>query len=208
MRFSVQMLIDAPDATDLQTADGIAKYVKHYMGASGCHMENITVIPQDLKIEALVDSGEMELSQGDGIPDILQHAGGHLDSACAWDILGNVVFVGSDGKIYAVNVEAEIGHLNPELLRQYAENVWDASEENAVYVMASAEVNQGSYPDTGYGYEIAGGENHALVRIGGYSHEEPQYVVVPKDRVFHLEDLDRLPDGFVWDHPDKGDWDR
>ena len=77
-----------------------------------------------------------------------------------------------------------------------------------MYVMASAEVNQGTYPDIGYGYEIAGGENHALVRIGGYNHEDPQYVVVPKSRVFHQEDLDRLPDGFVWDHPDKGDWDR
>lgn len=48
--------------------------------------------------------------------DLLEMAGRRLDKACAYDILGQPIFV-EDGRWYVVNVEAEISEANPAWLK-------------------------------------------------------------------------------------------
>jgi hypothetical protein len=49
---------------------------------------------------------------------ILEDCGRHLDRACSYDILGDVLFEGTDGKHYVITVEALIQEANPDYVKQ------------------------------------------------------------------------------------------
>lgn len=49
---------------------------------------------------------------------ILEECGRLLDSACTSEILGEVLFEGTDGKHYVITVEALIQEANPEYVKQ------------------------------------------------------------------------------------------
>jgi hypothetical protein len=50
--------------------------------------------------------------------ELLDLAGEILDDACSWDIVGECVFIGEDGKTYVGTVEFHIGEANPAYVEQ------------------------------------------------------------------------------------------
>jgi len=59
--------------------------------------------------------------------DLINTAGRMMDRACTYDILGDVVFRCEDNQVYVMNIEAEIGLINPDYLKQLREE--DREEE-------------------------------------------------------------------------------
>jgi len=49
--------------------------------------------------------------------ELLEVAGNRLDDAQSWDIVGEVVFEGDDGKIYVGSVEFVIEEANPKYVQ-------------------------------------------------------------------------------------------
>lgn len=70
----------------------------------------------DVTIAEIIEEGNLELKVGMDIDGILKLCGNNLDSACSWDIQGQVVFKGSDGKWYTINTESIIGECTNEFI--------------------------------------------------------------------------------------------
>lgn len=62
--------------------------------------------------------------------DILDDCGRLLDKAYSHEILGEVMFEATDGKIYVINVEAMISEANPEYVKDVLNEIEE--EENDV----------------------------------------------------------------------------
>jgi hypothetical protein len=54
----------------------------------------------DVTIAEIVDEGYLELEIGMTVDQIIEKCASNLDSACSWDIQGQVLFKGSNGKWY------------------------------------------------------------------------------------------------------------
>lgn len=52
------------------------------------------------------------------IEDVIERAGRLLDSCASHEICGEVIFTAEDGKTYVVNVEAVVGEINPDYLKE------------------------------------------------------------------------------------------
>jgi hypothetical protein len=196
-KFSVTMTVEVPDyGPGLETFVRRMYEVAPYAGIPANEVQ--TIVPLDLKVAAVLSAGEMEIREGEGVPDIITNAADNLNNAYSHDILGNVLFLGSDGRVYCVNVEAEIGPFNPELLGGEVEDIFDADPGGAVYMSVEGA------PHT-YGYEIIEGNGWSLIRTGGVDEENPKVLIVPTEQVFKEFDArdGRVFEGFVWDHPDK-----
>jgi len=63
----------------------------------------------DVTIVEILHEGELDIKEGMDMDEVLKLCGGNLDSACSWDIQGQVVFKGSDGKFYTITTESIIG---------------------------------------------------------------------------------------------------
>lgn len=64
----------------------------------------------DVTVAEILHEGNLDsLKEGMDMDGILKLCGNNLDSACSWDIQGQVVFKGSDGKYYTVTTESIIG---------------------------------------------------------------------------------------------------
>lgn len=74
---------------------------------------------EDMTIVEIIEEGNLELKVGMNIDEILKLCGNNLDAACSWDIQGQIVFKGSDGKWYTITTESIIGEANSE----FVENV-------------------------------------------------------------------------------------
>lgn len=61
--------------------------------------------------------------------EILESCGDLLDSACSHDILGEVLFEATDGKVYVVTVEAVIAEANPEYVKDVLKEIEEEEEE-------------------------------------------------------------------------------
>lgn len=182
MKFIVEAVIEAIDEDE----------VKRLLGDGLLEQKVLTIVPQDLKVDGVVDPGTMnDLDDGDTIPFILEEAGGALDHACSWDILGSPIFIGDDGVPYTVEVEAVIGRASDIYLRDQvlAQAEWEIDEQ--VYIR-----------DVGYGYMDREGEKWSVVIVGTSEMEEEDMVVsiFPHDQVWFKWDV---PADFGWDHPDK-----
>ena len=70
-----------------------------------------------MKITEMIRSGDMAGTYTD-TDELLADAGRRLDKACSYDICGEVIFKGEDGKHYVMNVEAVIEEVNPEYLKE------------------------------------------------------------------------------------------
>ena len=67
----------------------------------------------DMTVATIVQEGELDLSVGMTVDEIIEACASNLDSACSWDIQGQILFMGSDGKWYTVTTESIIGEANP-----------------------------------------------------------------------------------------------
>ena len=207
MKFAVTLTIDVPEATDLQRPKGVEGLIEHYMGAAGCFVTGVHATPLDLKVAAVLNAGEAYLQDGQDLPEVIANCGDALDDANTGEILGTAVFLGTDGRVHILNVEAEVGQIADDYLTQVVKDYYDADQESAVYVMASEPGVQGQWPDHGYGYEYVKGGGWSVVLLGGINHEQQVAVVVPTSSVFHEDELADAQT-IEWDHPDKAEWSR
>jgi hypothetical protein len=197
-KFSVTMTVEVPDlgeATELVLRDRL-------LAASfpSCHLATIQdIVPLDLTVAAVMKGGvgEMEIREGDDIISLMEAAGDVMDGVCSHDILGTVLFVGSDGKVYCVTLEAGVGLFNPELLAGEVDEIFDPCDETEVYICIH------EAPHT-YGYEVVRGNGWSLVRTGAASDKEHKVLVVPTSQVFREFETrnGEVFEGFTWEHPD------
>jgi len=73
-----------------------------------------------VKIKKWLATGEIDMPCKT-TEDLLESACHLLDHACTPEILGEVLFVGSDGKTYVVTVEAVISEANPGYVKDVLE---------------------------------------------------------------------------------------
>jgi hypothetical protein len=69
-----------------------------------------------IRVKKWIRTGELN-SRNRTQASILDNCGRLLDDACSHEILGEVVFLGTDGKYYVICVEAVIGVANPEYVK-------------------------------------------------------------------------------------------
>jgi hypothetical protein len=81
------------------------------------------------KVRRVIRSGALTLKEGMTFDDIIDEAGPCLDEAHSWDICGEVLFEGDDGKMYAGTVEFAITEANPGYVRKVLAEDEDAEED-------------------------------------------------------------------------------
>lgn len=70
---------------------------------------------KNIKVNKWIEGGEFD-EEMDG-DEIMETAGQLLDDACTYEILGQNLFEGKDGKFYTVTVEAVIAEASPEFVK-------------------------------------------------------------------------------------------
>ena len=83
---------------------------------------------EKIKVKRWLKAGELDPKKVDQ-DDILDDCGALLDSAYSHEILGDVMFEGTDGKFYVITVEAIISEANPDFVKEALE---DLDEESTV----------------------------------------------------------------------------
>ena len=68
----------------------------------------------DMTVAHIVCDGEVALTKGMTVDEILELCGENLDHSNSWDIQGQVLFRGSDGRWYTITTESTIGIANLE----------------------------------------------------------------------------------------------
>lgn len=68
----------------------------------------------DMTVAHIVCEGEIALTKGMTVDHILDLCGQNLDHCNSWDIQGQVLFRGSDGRWYTITTASTIGIANPE----------------------------------------------------------------------------------------------
>lgn len=61
--------------------------------------------------------------------EIIASCGNLLDHACSHDILGEVLFEATDGKVYVVTVEAVIAEANPTYVRDVLKEIEEEEDD-------------------------------------------------------------------------------
>lgn len=69
-----------------------------------------------MKITKWIRDGELSTPCGT-TEELLERAGNLLDRMESHDMLGDILFVGEDGKTYVVTVEAVISEANPDYVK-------------------------------------------------------------------------------------------
>jgi len=77
-----------------------------------------------MKVKRWIRSGELDPAMTTQ-EEIIEACGNILDHNCAYDLLGDVLIEGDDGKFYVVTVEAVISEANAE----YVKDVLKEEEE-------------------------------------------------------------------------------
>ena len=70
-----------------------------------------------ISVKRWISRGELDGIEKDA-DDIIESCGSLLDNACSSEVLGTVLFEGTDGKFYTVTLEAEIGEADPEFVKE------------------------------------------------------------------------------------------
>jgi hypothetical protein len=76
------------------------------------------------RIRRWISTGELAGEPKD-VSELLERAARNLDRSCAYDILGDALFEGEDGKLYTCFVEAVIDEAAPEFAREIIEREHD-----------------------------------------------------------------------------------
>lgn len=77
----------------------------------------------DMTVAEIIQDGEIALTKGMTVDEILEMCCDNLDSACSWEIQGQILFKGSDGKWYTITTESIIAEANPDFVKDVlAEN--------------------------------------------------------------------------------------
>jgi hypothetical protein len=79
---------------------------------------------EKIKVKRWLKAGELDptIFEQD---DILENCGNLLDASCSHEILGDVMFEGTDGKFYTITVEAVISEANPDFVKEALEDLKD-----------------------------------------------------------------------------------
>ena len=70
-----------------------------------------------LKVKKWIVSGELS-GTNRTMDAVIAECGIRLDKSCTSEILGEVLFLATDGKYYTITVEAVIGRANPEWVKE------------------------------------------------------------------------------------------
>lgn len=98
------------DTSSCVSDDDIRDQLTHQPG------ENVTVAE-------IIQDGEIELAEGMTIGQIDEQCAGNLNRANSWDIQGQILFKGSDGRWYTITTESIVSEASPEFVRDtLAEN--------------------------------------------------------------------------------------
>lgn len=159
-------------------------------------------ISDTMKVEILLQKGELKLSAGETPDQLMEHGYKKLDDIGSHRIFGDIMFVGDDGGVYSMDVVPLVFEMEDHTIKDSAESMWDPSTNDRIYILADTPEYQKASPSRGYGYEIVKGKNFSVVRIGGIKHRNPLYLAVSNDRIFH-ECGPRPKKGFAWRHPDR-----
>jgi len=144
-----------------------------------------------LEVSAVVSGGEVAPRVGDTAAELLDRAAGCLDSACAHDILGPVLVLGTDGRLHGLWTEAVITEASEAFVQSCVDEAFDAREADAVFVRPGA-----GNEHTGYGHRIAGSGAWTVVRM----QPDSRVLVVPTPCVLARERFER--EFGPWCHPD------
>jgi hypothetical protein len=72
----------------------------------------------ELTVKEVIRSGELEIEAGHTLEEIVELACECLNAANSWDICGEVLFLGNDGKHYCGTVEFVVAPANPVYVSQ------------------------------------------------------------------------------------------
>jgi hypothetical protein len=84
-----------------------------------------------LKVRRLLKAGLFDAASVETVRDLYEQAGAMLDGACSWDICGECLFEGEDGRHYVGTVEFVVGPANPSYVREARAEIGDEEEEPA-----------------------------------------------------------------------------
>jgi len=75
-----------------------------------------------IKIKRWIHDGNDTLSNSvNNTDELLEAAADSLDSACSWDIVGPILFMGEDGQYYVGTVDFSISKAHPDYVKQELE---------------------------------------------------------------------------------------
>ena len=83
---------------------------------------------EHVTVAEVIEEGELSLKPGMTLDQVLEGCSGNLDSACSWEIQGQILFKGSDGKWYTITTESIIGEANPAFVETVLEDAKDAAK--------------------------------------------------------------------------------
>jgi hypothetical protein len=83
----------------------------------------------ELTVKEVIRSGELEISPGHTREEIIELACECLNAANSWDICGEVLFLGNDGRHYVGTVEFVIAPGNPVYVQDALKSKADEGDE-------------------------------------------------------------------------------
>ena len=94
----------------------------NFIDASNCRTDSelrdqLTKQPAgDVTVAEIVEEGELALKEGMTVDEILELCGENLDGCNSWDIQGQILFKGSDGKWYTITTESIVGEASHQFV--------------------------------------------------------------------------------------------
>jgi hypothetical protein len=92
----------------------------HLLAQAKALLKNLKAPKKPLKVKKWLRTGELS-GKNKEIQAVMEECGGLLDHACSSEILGEVAFVGNDGKPYVITTEALVQEANPEYIKNLDE---------------------------------------------------------------------------------------
>ena len=108
-----------PDGEDLRQAEG---YLRTELEADR----------EPVRVEEVLKRGELEIEPGHTLEEIVEMSCPYLDNANTWDIVGEVLFKGTDGQYYTGTVEFTMGIANSSYVEDVLKNEGEEEDEDAV----------------------------------------------------------------------------
>ena len=92
-----------------------------------------------MNIKRFLTTGELDFPLPKNTDELREQAGDLLDASCSWDIMGQVVFEGDDGKFYVATVEVDVTEAHPQFLKQVMEEIEENGESTAIFLPSEKE---------------------------------------------------------------------
>jgi hypothetical protein len=84
-----------------------------------------------LKVRRFLKAGLFDAASVKTVRDLYEQAGALLDGACSWDICGECLFEGEDGRHYVGTVEFVVGPASPWYVKEALAEIRDEEKEPA-----------------------------------------------------------------------------